>query len=98
MSSESVSTPEGPVQAGRSPAKHRLLAFCFALFMFEVGLFLLIFPWRDNWTFNYFQDVHPLLTDAWDDPYFKGGISGLGLVNIVFAIKEFLHALRRNPS
>ena len=92
--SASYSTP-----AGRpAPRKrHRLLRICFAVFTFEIGLFLMIFPWRDSWTFNYFQGSSEFLEYIWDDPYFRGAISGLGLVNVYLAVAEFLRAFRRDP-
>lgn len=84
----------GPQPAPRK--RHRLLRICFAVFTFEIGLFLLIFPWRDSWTFNYFQGSSAFLESIWDDPYFRGAISGLGLVNVYLAVLEFLRAFRRN--
>lgn len=93
-------TPEpAPVQdsgaPGGLPLRHRLIHICFAIFTFEIGLFLLIFPWRDDWTFNYFQGSSWLLERLWDDPYFRGAISGLGLVNIYLSMLEFRRAFRR---
>lgn len=90
-------TPESiPVNPLPEPAprRHRLLRYCLALFTLEVGLFLLIFPWTDTWLFNYFQDANALFRDIWEDPYFRGALSGLGAVNIYLAIAEFLHTLR----
>jgi hypothetical protein len=77
------------------PRRHRLLRFALALFTLEIGLFLLVFPWRENWTSNYFQESLPLLEAVWDNAYFRGAISGLGLVNIYLAALEFSHFLRK---
>ena len=76
--------------------RHRLLRFALALFTLEIGLFLLIFPWRENWTSNYFQGALPLLETVWDNPYFRGAISGLGLVNIYLAALEFSRFVRKS--
>src|ERR1700676_1357620 len=73
----------------------RLLGICFALFAFEVGLFLLVFPWMDSWNFNYFQDLSPSIQDFWSDPYFRGALSGLGLLNIYVACREFIQVFKR---
>ncbi len=95
LSQESASYPTpAPQPAPRK--RHRLLRICFAVFTFEIGLFLLIFPWRDSWTFNYFQGSSQFLETIWDDPYFRGAVSGLGLVNVYLAIVEFLRAFRRD--
>jgi hypothetical protein len=77
-----------------SPRRYRVFRYLFALFTLEVGLFLLVFPWTDTWFFNYFQDSNELLRNVWEDPYFRGGISGLGAVNVYLAVIEFLRTLR----
>lgn len=87
---ETLQSPADP----RSPLRTRVLHYCFAIFTLEVGLFLLIFPWTDKWMFNYFQDSAPLLRNIWEDPYFRGAISGLGVVNIYLSISDFFHTLR----
>jgi hypothetical protein len=92
-----MSLTPGPPPADRqhAPRRPRLLRICFAIFTFEVGLFLLVFPWRDSWTFNYFQGSNQWLEYVWDNPYFRGAFSGLGLVNIYLAILELLRIFRR---
>jgi len=82
------------IPSNLAPRRNRILRFCFALFTLEVGLFLLVFPWTDTWFFNYFQDANELFRNVWEDPYFRGGISGLGVVNVYLAVVEFLRALR----
>jgi hypothetical protein len=88
---DTLHTPTDP----RAPLRLRILHYCFAIFTLEVGLFLLIFPWTDKWDFNYFQDSSQWLGNLWLDPYFKGAISGLGIVNIYLSISDFFRTLRR---
>ena len=78
----------------QAPRRYRLLHYLFALFTLEVGLFLLVFPWTDTWLFNYFQDSSDLLSNVWQDPYFRGAVSGLGVVNVYLAVVEFVRTLR----
>jgi len=73
----------------------RLLQVSLALFTFEIGLFLVIFPWTEYWSFNYFQVVVPGLQDVWDQPAFRGVLTGLGLVNIYLACLQVVNAFRR---
>ena len=73
----------------------RLLGICFAIFTFEIGLFLVVFPWLDNWSLNYFQELVPSIQEVWDDPYFRGAVTGLGLVNIYIALLQVVRLLRR---
>ena len=75
----------------------RLLAISFAIFAFEIGLCLVIFPWIDKtWNISYFQSVAPAVRDFWDDPYFRGAVTGLGFVNIYIALLEVARLLRRS--
>ena len=88
--------PPPPVEAAPAvPPKRRpsrLLTLCFAIFAFEVGLFLVIFPWQESWTFNYFQ-VN--FENLWDEPSFKGLLTGLGFVNIYISLLQVIRLFRR---
>ena len=90
--------PETPVPADPVPARRqgRLLTVCFAIFAFEVGLFLVVVPWQDSWTLNYFQGVSPGVETLWDEPSFRGFVTGLGLVNIYIATLEIVRLFRRS--
>jgi len=72
----------------------RVLTICFAIFAFEVGLFLVIFPWQDSWSLNYFQGLSPNFENLWDEPSFKGLVTGLGFVNIYIAILQVARLFR----
>lgn len=91
-----------PIQVSSEPPSRsiswqsRLLRICFAIFTFEIGLFLVVFPWLDKWSLNYFQGVIASIQDIWDDPYFRGAITGLGLVNIYIAMLQVTRLLRRS--
>jgi hypothetical protein len=77
--------------------QNRLLSICFVIFTFEIGLFLVIFPWmEETWSLNSFQEYVPLLQAVWVDPYFRGAITGLGLVNIFIAFQEVMRLLKRS--
>jgi hypothetical protein len=88
-----TSTVEPPVAPRRWQG--RLLTVCFAVFAFEVGLFLIIIPWQDSWTLNYFQGVNPNFQNLWDEPSFKGLVTGLGFVNIYIALLQVARLFRR---
>jgi hypothetical protein len=74
--------------------RHWLLLLCFALFSFEIGIFLLVFPWMDNWSLNYFPGAFPRLEEVWEEPALKGALSGLGVVNIYVAILQLMRLFR----
>lgn len=79
----------------------------FAIFCFEMGVFLVLFPWFGRWEFNYFAWIGPGSASAldlaqqwrslWVNPYFRGAVSGLGLINIYIALGEVFR-LRRFAS
>jgi hypothetical protein len=98
--------PSSPEQNVASPVEQtrrtytwqsRLLGICMAIFTFEIGLFLVIFPWMDDtWSINYLQKLIPVLRTVWDDPYFRGALTGLGLVNIYISCLEMIRLFRRS--
>jgi hypothetical protein len=71
---------------------HRATAVLFATFCLEIGFFLLVFPWTDYATD--FAAFRPEWRGYWDNPYVRGAISGLGMVNLYIAVLEII-ALRR---
>lgn len=65
-----------------------LVGLLFAILCFEMGVFLLAFPWSHYWTQNYFSWLTEGWREVWMNPYFRGAISGLGLVNLYVSLLE----------
>ena len=76
--------------------QRRLLRVSLALFIFEVGAFLVIFPWTESWNINYFQSFTPAIQGLWYQPSFRGALTGLGFVNIYIACLQVVHSFRRS--
>lgn len=97
MGAESKSI-EPPQTAPRMPAKYpwyrKVLGLCFVMFCFEVGVFLVVFPWLDFWDTNNLATYSAWLADVWGNPYFRGALSGLGLANIYISFLEILRLIR----
>ncbi len=72
----------------------RVLGFCLVLFALELGLFLLIFPWLRSWELSWVPVHSPKLVAIWMSRYFRGALSGLGLLNIYIAGVEFVRQVR----
>ena len=55
--------------------RRRLWVVLFALFAFEIGAFLVVFPWMDSWSLNHLPSFFPsnqiAIQDLWDEPYFR---------------------------
>jgi hypothetical protein len=73
---------------------HKIAAILFIVVSFELGVFLLVFPWMRHWEPNYFGTFSPEWYQIWRSAYFRGAVSGVGLVNIYIALVE-LFRLRR---
>ncbi len=68
----------------------RVLGFCLVIFAFELGLFLLVFPWLRSWELNWVPVHSPTFSDLWMSRYFRGVVSGLGLLDIYIACGELI--------
>lgn len=82
------------VEAPRRYRWHqKLSSVLLIIFCLEIGTFLLIFPWfGDTWENNFFSSL--LHQGFWENAYFRGGVSGLGVVNLYISFVEILR-LRR---
>jgi hypothetical protein len=58
------------------------------VFYVEVGLVLAVVPWSAYWERNYFAGILPVLHAIITNHFFRGAVSGLGLVNLAAAIAE----------
>lgn len=71
------------------------LIFCiYVLYCFEVGVFLLIFPWMRLWEQNNLLAYYPLLRAVVLDNFFRGAVSGLGVANLILGVWEVAHFRR----
>ena len=71
----------------------KLSAILLIIFCLELGCFLLVFPWvNEVWEQNFFSSL--LHTGIWNNGYFRGAMSGLGVINVYIAFVEILR-LRR---
>ncbi len=100
-------TPQAPMpfsgESGQDHAPHyrwyhKVGAVMFAIFCFELGVFLLVFPWLDLWQQNYFATYNHTIQQIWTNPYFRGTISGLGMVNIFVSFIEIVRLRRFSTS
>jgi hypothetical protein len=67
----------------------RLLRVVLLLLWLELGLMLILVPWSDMWDINYFLYQYPALGLIMKNPYVRGAVSGLGLMNVLFALEAF---------
>ncbi len=67
----------------------------YILYSLEVGVFLLFLPWLGIWENNYLIYLYPKLRLVVANPFFKGAVLGLGIVNLLIGIQEIAY-LRTN--
>ena len=65
----------------------------FVAYFLEVGLLLVLVPWSGFWDRNYFAMASPALSDFLRNNYVRGGVSGLGIVNLLIGFEELASAL-----
>lgn len=58
-----------------------VLIFC----CFELGVLLVILPWSAFWDRNFFLQRFPELIPLLLNPYMRGAVTGLGLLDVVIA-------------
>ena len=88
---------EAPVEPARIPWYQRLGTLLFVIVCFEVGIFLMIFPWMEYWDQNWIAGMAPWVRAVGNSPFFRGALSGLGLLNIYISLVEIIR-LRRPPA
>jgi hypothetical protein len=73
---------------------HKAGALLYIFFCFEIGVFLLLYPWSPWWGSSFFSGVTPAWYELWNSPYLRGAVSGLGVIDIGISFSE-LFRLRR---
>jgi hypothetical protein len=68
---------------------NRILRVVLLLLWLELGLALILVPWSEVWDMNYFLYQYPALALFVKNAFLRGAISGLGLLNVLFALEAF---------
>ena len=53
-----------------------------------MGLLLVVLPWSTFWETNYFASLYPNLLPLMTNDFVRGGVSGVGLINLCAGIVE----------
>ncbi len=68
---------------------NRILRVLLLLVWLDVGLVLILIPWSNFWETNYFLNSYPGLIPILLNPYLRGAVSGLGLIDAALAVDAF---------
>jgi hypothetical protein len=99
MSVDEFPAPEPPPEAEMHPREtgiHRAslaekaAAVLFCIFCFELGLFLIVYPWLDVWGHNWWFWIRPQWQPFLSSESFRGAVMGLGFLNVLVGIRETL--------
>ena len=66
----------------------------YILYSLEVGLFLVFLPWLRIWDNNYLLYLFPQMQPIVENPFLKGAVLGLGIVNILIGVQEVVEFRR----
>ena len=86
--------PEPPKVARILVWQRRVLSCCFVVFTLEVGLVLIAFPWLQFWDLNWVPLQGAEWRELWMNNYFRGAISGLGLLNVWVGLVELRRQIK----
>lgn len=67
---------------------HPMTRLLLVAYFLEVGLVLVIIPWSPFWDRNFFTDLVPALKPVLTAHVTRGGVSGLGIVNLCAGLAE----------
>ncbi|MBI2823018.1 MAG: hypothetical protein HYX74_12415 [Acidobacteria bacterium] len=74
----------------------KLLRILYILFCFQVGIFLLVLPWLRLWESNTLLVQYPAFHTVMLNNFFRGAVSGLGIVNVVIGGIEVMNFAKRS--
>ncbi len=77
---------------------HKLLGLLAVIVCFELGIFLIVFPWASDWDLNYFSSLPFWFQNIWRSAYFRGAISGIGVLNVWISFIEVFRLRRFSSS
>ena len=78
--------------------RERLSRSLLVLYFLEVGLVLLVAPWTTFWERNLFVEASPLAEAVLTMHAVRGGVSGVGLLNLAAGCFELVRlVVRREP-
>jgi len=87
---------ENPSRAGSCSKLARIWSYLYIAYWLEVGCCLILFPWYNFWENNYILNLCPSLRPIMVNPFLKGAVLGLGIVNLLIGFQEIVQ-LRKGP-
>ena len=70
-------------------------ALFFAIYCLEAGFFFTIVPWTRIWSLNPLLHANETIGMLADNPFVRGFVSGVGVLHLLVAGREFLRVLKK---
>ncbi len=86
-----------PVLTGWRLWAERIALVIYVAFCIELGIILTVVPWVKVWTDNALVANYPFLRALVQDNFFRGVVTGLGLVDIWLGVWEAVHYREPKP-
>jgi hypothetical protein len=75
-----------------------MMRLVYTVFFLEAGFVLIVIPWLGFWDRNYFAELVPAVQAIVTNNFFRGAVSGLGIINLAVGVGELVSLLgRRAP-
>ena len=75
-----------------------LSRWLYIAYFLEVGLVLTVVPWSNYWDRNVLGAVIPPLRVVLQNNYVRGGVSGIGLINLIAGFGEIMTVIAMSRS
>ena len=75
-----------------------IIGFLSAFLYTSMGVLLVLLPWLPSWSQNYFSGGSLGWYSVWMNPYFRGAISGVGVLNLSVSFLELFRLMRSGKS
>ena len=82
--------PQSP--SGDGKPHHRVVKFFWRIIHIATGVILVWLPWTGAWENNMAILFWPQIESVVFNPFFKGAVLGLGIVNILIGIHDVIYA------
>jgi hypothetical protein len=98
--------PGVPANAGETavPAEpvppvwvQRLWLIIYVVFCIELGMLLIVLPWKPVWHANALLTNYPTLKVLFQNYFLRGLVTGLGVIDIWLGVSEAVHYRERKP-
>ena len=68
--------------------------FLYMLYCIESGFFLILVPWSALWEHSFILGEHPITSPLFSNGFFRGAITGFGIVLLCVGLSEALTYIR----